>query len=177
MTESNILLTGKPGIGKTTVIKRTVELLSCSSTGFYTREIKRGDPRVGFEIISLQTGERLPLAHTDFTTAEDRVGKYGVKAENLLGFLKEINEAMTSNKPQCLVIDEIGKMEFFTPGFHETVDKAFQSSYPLLATIMKKSHKFCDYLKNRGDTDVIEVTENNRDDLPEKLAKRIEEQL
>ena len=37
----NILLTGRPGCGKTTLIKRVVEELALPAGGFYTEEIRQ----------------------------------------------------------------------------------------------------------------------------------------
>lgn len=177
MAGVNILLTGKPGVGKTTVVKSVVEQLPYLVVGFYTTEIRRKGKRAGFQLISLNTSKRLPLAHIDFTQSQERVGKYGVKPENLLGFLKEINQAINENLQTCLVMDEIGKMEFYTPGFKDTVVKALDSPRPLLGTILSKQHAFCDQVKARKDVEVIEVTYRNRDDLPEYVMKKINASL
>jgi len=43
----NILLTGRPGVGKTTLIKRLVDSVPISKDGFYTKEIRKGKERTG----------------------------------------------------------------------------------------------------------------------------------
>ncbi len=173
MAGENILMTGKPGVGKTTIIRKTIKYLQYPSTGFYTEEIRRNNKRVGFQIISIETGKKLPLAHVDFSNTQERVGKYGVKPENLLDFIKEINQAININRPVCLVMDEIGKMEFYTPGFKETVQKALDSTLPLIGTILSKPHALCDAIKQREDVEVIEVTFENRGKLSDYLVERL----
>ena len=57
----NLLLTGPPGCGKTTVIRRLVERLANRRVaGFYTHEIRKKGQRVGFEVRGLNGGARHP---------------------------------------------------------------------------------------------------------------------
>ena len=69
-----ILLTGRPGCGKTTLIRRVLANYRGDAGGFYTQEIREGGVRKGFEIITLD-GDRGILAHVDFP-GKQRVGKY-----------------------------------------------------------------------------------------------------
>ena len=69
-----VLLTGCPGCGKTTLIKRVVNTLPRRAGGFYTEEIRDGGARVGFKIVTLD-GEEVVFAHVNFKTRE-RVAKY-----------------------------------------------------------------------------------------------------
>lgn len=135
--------------------------------GFYTTEIRTGKQRLGFEIITL-SGKKAVLAHVALNSRY-RVGKYSVRPENLGEALKEITEALRQNKQRCLLIDEIGKMELFSPKFRETIILALNSPLPVIATISAKPHPFCDPLKKRADVQLIEVTKGNREQLPRKL--------
>jgi len=176
MTKKNILLTGQPGIGKTTVIKELSTLLGESACGFYTAEVRQGKHRQGFEIIALEKEKKALLAHVDFSTRQ-RVGKYGVDPDALLEFMEEINWVLQSGEEKCLLLDEIGKMEFFTPGFKEMVQEVLDSSLPLVATIMWKSHPFCDPLKKRPDVLLVEVTRDNREHLPRELFQQLKKSM
>src|ERR671930_595519 len=79
MASPKILLEGRPGIGKTTVARRLVEVLrmmGASVSGFTTEEIRDRGRRLGFRVESL-SGPSAVLAHVDLS-GPPRVGKYGV---------------------------------------------------------------------------------------------------
>lgn len=171
MSVKKFLLTGAPGVGKTTVVIKTARLLEGNVAGFYTSEIHRGKSRVGFEIVTF-SGKKSTLAHINFPT-EYKVGKYGVKPENLEEALFEIKNALSQADISCLIIDEIGKMEFYNSGFQKATADAFESYFPVIATIMRKPHPFCDSLKSRSDIKLTEVTRENRDNLPQRLVEKI----
>src|SRR5262245_14126588 len=80
----NVLLTGQPGCGKTTVILRLVELASdLRLAGFYTEDLRDRGQRVGFEAVGLSSGLRCVLAHTR-SRSRIKVGRYGVEPERLV---------------------------------------------------------------------------------------------
>ena len=103
----NILFTGLPGCGKSTIIEKIVQRINRPSTGFFTREIRDKGRRVGFSITTLD-GQQGILAHIDIRS-HIRVGRYGVN-------IRDIEKiAVPSMRPEndnvILVVDEIGKME------------------------------------------------------------------
>lgn len=167
-----VLLTGKPGLGKTTVIIKLARELKNDVVGFYTEEIRKGSRRVGFELVSLASGKRLPLAHVSFASSK-RVGKYGVKPENLDPFLDELGLALHCGNPRCFLIDEIGKMELYSPQFKDIILEALNSRYPVVATIMARPEPFCDSLKKLNAVAVWRISQDNRDRLPYALAEKI----
>ena len=113
-----VLLTGRPGCGKTTLIKRVVNELALSAGGFYTEEIRQGGQRVGFKIITLD-GEETVLAHVDFNTKQ-RVGKYEIDRHALESIgIEAICIAVQAR--QLVVIDEIGPMEIGRASCRERV--------------------------------------------------------
>jgi len=62
----NILVTGLPGCGKTTVMCGLIERLGdLRLVGFYTQELREHGQRVGFEAVGL-SGQRATLAHVSF---------------------------------------------------------------------------------------------------------------
>lgn len=162
-----VLLTGRPGCGKTTLIKRVVNELARPSGGFYTEEIREAGTRVGFKLVTLD-GEETVLAHVDFKTRE-RVGKYGLNLSTLEAVgLKAIREAARTQ--QLVVIDEIGPMEIRSPIFREAVSEALDSGAPILATIVARPLPFTDAIKKRADVTVIEVRPDNREQLVSELS-------
>jgi len=162
-----VLLTGRPGCGKTTLIKRVVNELAVPAGGFYTEEIRERGERVGFKIITLDGQEAL-LAHEDFKTPQ-RVGKYGLALSALetvgVGALREAMRAR-----QLIVLDEIGPMELRSAIFRDVVNKTFDIGVPVLATITARSFPFSDALRKRSDVSVIEVRPNNREQLVCELS-------
>jgi nucleoside-triphosphatase len=163
----NILLSGVPGIGKTTVIVKLAEMLGDKAVGFYTSEIRAEGKRVGFSIRSLDGFESI-LAHVDIRS-KYRVGRYGVDLEGLERAICGIEMAMEAGGKRYILIDEIGKMELFSERFREFVTKALDSPLPVVATIFHRPHPFCDLIKARDDVRIVEVTVGNRDGLPRKL--------
>src|SRR5882762_2620908 len=149
-----ILLTGRPGCGKTTLIKCVVNKLARPSGGFYTEEVREHGARVGFKIVTLDGKEAL-LAHVNFKTPE-RLGKYGLDLSALENIAIEPIRAAVRAR-QLVVLDEIGPMELRSAIFQDVVNKTFDIGVPVLATITARSFPFTNALRKRSDVRVIEV--------------------
>lgn len=154
----NIFITGKPGCGKTTLIKEIAKGLKSKISGFYTEEIRENGKRVGFKIRTLDEKEGV-LARVNFES-EFQVGKYKVNLKDLeeIG-ITSIEKAIEEGK--IILIDEIGKMELFSEKFKEIVLKALNSKNKILGTIMLKRNPFCDKIKQRKDTRVFYLKREN----------------
>jgi len=164
-----VLLTGRPGCGKTTLVKCVVKNLSQRAAGFYTEEIRDGGIRVGFRLVTLE-GDEGVLAHIDFKTSE-RVGKYGLDLSALEAVgVNAIREAMQAKR--LIVVDEIGPMEIRSVRFRAAINDALESELPVLATIFSRSLPFTDAIKSRPDVVLIEVSLNNREQLVAQLSEK-----
>jgi nucleoside-triphosphatase len=163
------LLTGPPRCGKSTVIEKLVKQIQRPVLGFLTREIKEKGRRVGFAIITLDGKEGI-LAHEE-SQSPRRVGKYGVNIDELDRIA--VPSIIPSVADQIVIIDEIGKMECFSPLFRETLIQTLDSANPVIGSIAQRGDPFIEKIKARKDVFVLTVSEKNRDSLPADLWERI----
>ena len=167
--KKNVLVTGYPGVGKTTLIKRIRVALRLAG-GFYTEEIREGKTRTGFKVITVEGKEGL-LAHKAIISPY-RVGKYGVNINDLeeIG-VESILQALDDQRCSVVVIDEIGKMELFSRRFKDSVAKALDSPKRILATAPIYPGHFIKNIKLRSDVDTITVDVSNRDSLSDQILE------
>ncbi|MFC1828806.1 NTPase [Thermodesulfobacteriota bacterium] len=161
MISNNILFTGLPGCGKTTLVEKIVKKTGKPACGFVTRELREKGRRVGFTINTLD-GKQGLLAHRHIKSRY-RVGKYGVDIDVMDRIAVP---AMIPERPHALVvIDEIGKMECFSPLFKKMLTNLLDSAHPVIGSISLKGDAFIRRIKARGDVVVVQVTEQNREGL------------
>jgi len=162
-----ILLTGRPGCGKTTLIQRVVKNLALPAGGFYTKEIRERGMRVGFKLITLEAKEAV-FADVNFKTSE-RVGKYGLDLAMLEAVgVAAVREAVRTRK--LVVIDEIGPMELRSTIFRDVITETFETTASILATITARPFPFTNAIKKRRDVRVVDVRPSNREQLVSELS-------
>jgi len=165
---SRLLLEGRPGIGKTTVTRRLLQLLREAGVpvgGFTTGELRTGGHREGF-VVEAVSGAREVLAHVDLP-GPPRVGRYGV---DLAAFERVALPALGAAGPGgVVVVDELGRMELASAAFCETVVELLGRDVAVVATVHHGRHQLTDALKRRPDIRVVRVTDATRDGLPEQL--------
>ena len=163
---ANLLITGPPGIGKTTVLERVIACLPpAAATGFLTRELRARGVRQGFVIETLD-GRSALLASVHFDTGP-RVGRYHVR----IAALDAVLPALAARPGvQLVVVDEIGKMESLSPRFAAAVRAALDSPVPVLGTIARSGGALIAEVRRRPDVTLVDVTPENRDALPAKIA-------
>jgi nucleoside-triphosphatase THEP1 len=165
----NILLTGRPGVGKTTVIRRTAEQLrSWRVCGFYTQELRQGGRRTGFEVMTMD-GQEGRLAEVGLSSPH-QVGRYGVDLES---FERLALPALSVPEADLVIIDEIGKMECFSLAFQQAVRRALDGSVPVLGTVGLGGGPFMREIRSRGDLQLLEVTRASRTELPIRLVQKL----
>jgi nucleoside-triphosphatase len=180
MPETHVLLlTGAPGVGKTTLMRRVAERLSSGSNqgpparlaGFITDEIREGERRVGFRIVPLRGPPRV-LAHVDFGGSA-RVGRYGVAVSTV----DEVAESALDPGlgVDAYLLDEIGKMECFSPRFVAAVQRLLGSGARVVATVAKRGGGLIEEVKARPDAELWEVTPRNREVLVDRVLRWLEE--
>jgi len=171
----NVLVTGRPGIGKTTAVMRAAEELRKAGLrvgGFVSREERKGGARTGFVIVDLETSEKAYLARVGDGTP--RIGKYVVLVDELerVG-VAAIKRALQS--AQVVVIDEIGPMELLSQSFKQAVVEALNSAKPVVATIHVRAWKdpFGRSVLSRKDAVLLEVYVSNRAQIPREIVRLV----
>lgn len=161
-----LLLTGRPGVGKTTLLKTLVSSLGARCGGFYTEEIREHGVRVGFRIRTLD-GKTAVLSHVCYP-GPPRVGKYGVDVAALdrVG-VTALHQALL--EADYVVVDEIGKMELFSSAFRQVILETLAGSKIIVGTVMFHAHPWVDAIKANPGVRVVEVTLANRDRLAGEL--------
>jgi len=156
---NNILVTGPPRSGKSTLIEKVVQGISRPATGFFTQELREKGRRVGFSITTLE-GKTGVLAHQDIKS-RFRVGNYRVNLEDLDQIA--VPSMLPSTPDQIVVVDEVGKMECFSPLFKETLIQVLSSANLVIGSVAIKGDRFIQSIKKRDDVSLVSITEKTRD--------------
>ncbi len=171
--KKNIFLTGAPSSGKTTVIKKVIARLDHPATGFYTEEQRVAGKRVGFVMKTIE-GKSGYLAHQDIRS-DFHIRRYGVSIENIetiaVPSITPGNRQIINR--HIIVLDEIGKMECFSDLFKQAAIIALDSPNIVVGTITFGGDDFITQIKNREDIEIHEVTEENRDSLPDMILELV----
>jgi len=165
-----VLITGQPGVGKTTLIRRVAgQFHAYQPIGFYTEEIRVNGVRKGFRLISLDGLEQV-LAHVEIP-GRYRVSRYGVDVEGFERFLDCLD--LGHSVSPLIIIDEIGKMECYSTRFKEELTTLLNSSKTMIATIDLKGDAFTQGIKQWANSRLFTVTHSNRDHLVERITEGI----
>jgi len=170
-----VLVTGEPGIGKTTLIKRLVERLKSRAIGFWTEEVryKETGKRRGFRIVTTE-GKKKTFASKTFTSRY-LVGSYGVNLRYFEELALPVLERALKERDKVIVIDEIGKMELFSKPFRELVRRImYDPRLKVVATIpIRDVHPLVAEIRRLPGAVLIEITKENRDYMVEEVLKLI----
>jgi len=165
-----LFLTGRPGVGKTTVIMKVIEGFRYRAGGFYTEEIRKGSIREGFRIKTLDGRDGI-LAHVS-RSGPFRVGKYGVDVDAFDEIaIPSLERAL--EREELIIIDEIGKMELFSRRFRSLIRRILESDERILGVIHQKTDPFTQQIRRYPAVEIVAVTETNRNVLPSLILEKL----
>ncbi|MFN3804258.1 MAG: NTPase [Pyrobaculum sp.] len=152
-------ISGMPGVGKTTLVAKVVELARPKVCGFLTFEVREGGVRVGFDVVDISTGQRSPLARVG--VGHPSVGRYVVH----LDACRAIESAL---RQPCglLVVDEVGAMEFKCPNFSQIFRETIATRDAILATVHRN---YIQFAKSLG-FEVFWLTRENWEEIFQKVV-------
>lgn len=174
----NLLVTGPPGCGKSTLILHLAGRLPVKARGFTTAEIRTlAGTREGFRITTLSGKEGI-LAHKKRFKTGPRLGSYRVNLKDLeeIG-AAEIEAALEDPAAELIVIDEIARMELFSLRFREAALRALDSPKPLLGTLQIRRDPFLDSVRTRTDTIIFEIARGNLEDMENRILPDLQRMM
>ena len=168
------LVTGSPGVGKSTTVSRVVMRLKSAGVivgGCTTSEKRSGGVRTGFEIRDLSSGRTGELASAT-SKIGPRVGRYRVNLQDLAN-IGGAGLEVASSSSELIVVDEVGPMELVSPEFRKAVRACIDSGRPLLAVVHERLED--DLLRELREkaAAVITLTVENRDEVAGELAEAL----
>lgn len=170
----NLFIAGTPGVGKTMLLREVTLAKRHRIGGFYTEHILAGRIRRGFMMRTFDGQERV-LASKGLKSPH-QLGKYGVDINALENVgIPALKLALMAK--DLVVIDEIGSMEMMSERFRQTLLECLTSTKPILATIRSSSQPFSDQVKKLSDSQTIQLTKANYNQVKQQVRKWLDAHL
>jgi len=162
----NIILTGKPGIGKSTAIATYIKSFGSNALWMLTTEVLgQSGQRVGFKSAT-STGHKRLVSHKSDIHSDVMIGSNYVDTVALHEIVSIINDEVQNSNPDMIILDEIGPIQLSDITFIKVFDTIFESNINLLASMHIYDERLMKYRQSPGAINVS-VSEKNRDELPE----------
>lgn len=160
----HIAVTGRPGIGKTTLCLKVYQSLKfrIKISGFITVEERDKGVRIGFKLLDLSSNRSTQLSRVG--KGKVMVGKYEILLENLENFLQSLDLS-----GDLIIIDEIGPMELKSRKFVSFVEKLLERENLLFTIHYRSNHPLVERIRENFRVYVID--EGNRNAVAEEIAR------
>lgn len=164
-----ILLTGKPGVGKTTALKKFVELYDQPSNWVITSRIPNpsGDGGLGF-IATNSQGQTQTVSHKTDIPSDIVVGRNHVDVKAVEKMFVPILQDILDQPQKLAIIDEIGPIEMASPMFEALLPRVLSPKNDLVAIVHLEEERLEQY-RQSTDNVLLHVSLENRDTLPRAL--------
>jgi nucleoside-triphosphatase len=163
-------ITGRAGIGKTSVLLETIRLLKSKGIeigGFVSQEVRENGRRIGFEVINLHSSRKAWLAKIG-EEGGPIIGKYVVQLKDFENIsIEALSYAMNTKKVDLITVDELGPMELYSNIFRSLIKKIFIGNKPFLVTLHRRLINDPMIPKK---VELVEVTISNRETLADTIA-------
>ena len=168
------LVTGPPGVGKSTAVSKVILGLKSAGVivgGCTTVERRSAGARVGFGIRDLTSGRTGELASVSAKVGP-RVGRYRVNLTDLTKIgAAGIDGAVDGS--ELIAVDEVGPMELVSPEFRRAIRRAMASGKPILAVVHERMEDdILNELKSKA-TGTFALSVENREGVAEELGKAL----
>jgi len=170
-----IYVTGRPGIGKSTVILKVINKLKEANIkigGILCPEVRGSHGgRIGFKIVDILTGKSGWLAHKHLFKEGPRIGRYVVNVHDALNIgVTALKNAL--DNADVIVIDEVGPMELSVPELRSEILNVLSKGVNVLAVVHYKLRDPT-ILETLKSYKRYEVTIYNRNMLPNIIVNEI----
>lgn len=165
----HIFLTGDRRVGKSFLLQRVLLELDVSLSGFTTSWGEEDEKGATPLILSNASGTKKAVAAYRYT--DDRPRKVFEEVFETFGV-----ECLRA--PEGLVImDELGRFEASTELFRTRVFEVLESDLPVFGVVRDMEIAFLDAVRNHPKTEVIRITEENREEMYYTVLEKIKEIL
>ncbi len=170
-----IILTGPRGAGKTTLLEsaaRSLQALGLRPAGILSPGYFENGRRVRYEILILDTGERLPLAERDGNAPPDSGGCYRFQPGTIAAGLQALSDGRLA-AADVVIVDEVGPMELRGEGWAPALDAVAAMPAPMVWVVRPN---LVDEVRRRWrwhEAEVIEAASAGAAELAARLAQAV----
>ena len=170
--ETHIFLTGRKGVGKSTLLGKVLRGLNVPAGGFLTKKVRLpGAERASVHLLHPGTAETPGEANFLFYCGDkgketaDQFDRMAVQA------LRE------RNGKSLIVMDELGPHEARALLFQQEVLRVLDGDIPVFGVLQDAEAPFLKEIAEHPRVQVIRVTEENRDSLTKELVSRLSAEI
>lgn len=160
---NNLFLTGRIGVGKSTMLKKALDELNIPAGGYVTQKI--------FDSYYIKH-----IAKSLYDNEEYIIVKSDTRNKTKIGFPESFENGMISILDKSLkfrdivVLDELGCAENNIKSFTSKVFEILDSRKIAFGVLKDEECEFLNSIRNRDDVVIIRITEENRDYILGKIV-------